>query len=177
VSLTFASYDDDIQLASSPVQAESAGSNVTGKYGLSSSAAQDLETRFKSGGDAPAFSGRTSAMGEDAWVLGEEWGLARPDTSYDMSMGTKSATHSLPTSSSLGFGEALTPGERSLDALTPPSAAVGRGFDFSSALGTASGSSTADLAARPSPSSERAPRRAGDATLGTEPDPWADNPW
>ncbi|GAC71454.1 uncharacterized conserved protein [Moesziomyces antarcticus T-34] len=177
VSLTFASYDDDIQLASSPVQAESAGSNVTGKYGLSSSAAQDLETRFKSGGDAPAFSGRTSAMGEDAWVRGEEWGLARPDTSYDMSMGTKSATHSLPTSSSLGFGEALTPGERSLDALTPPSAAVGRGFDFSSALGTASGSSTADLAARPSPSSERAPRRAGDATLGTEPDPWADNPW
>ncbi len=177
VSLTFASYDDDIQLASSPVQAESAGPDVTGKYGLSCSAAQDLETRFKSGGDASAFSGRTSAVGEDGWGRGEEWGLARPDTSYDMSMGTKSATHSLPTSSSMGFGEALTPGERSLDALTPPSAAVGRGFDFSSALGKASGSSTADLSAKASPSSERAPRRAGDATLGSEPDPWADNPW
>ncbi|SNX86461.1 uncharacterized protein MEPE_05170 [Melanopsichium pennsylvanicum] len=166
VSLTFASYDDeDIQPATKSVEltmsrSEGLETDVR-KYGLSSSAAQDLVERFKNG-DAQAA--REAGLKDESWTTGEDgWGPAKPDTSYDVSLGTKSAMHSLPTSSSFGFGETLSPGvERSLDALTPPSLAVGRGFDFSSS-------------AKPSPAGERAPRRAGDGSL--EPDPWAENPW
>ncbi|SPO24012.1 uncharacterized protein UTRI_03447_B [Ustilago trichophora] len=174
VSLTFASYDDDdIQPANSAVEsqpsAHAAQSTETDlrKYGLSSSAARDLAERFKNG-DARSteLSGSGAGLRDESWASGEDgWGLARPDTSYDSSMGTKSAIHSMPTSSNFVFGETLSPSnERSLDALTPPSLAVGRGFNFSSS-------------AKPSPSGERAPRRAGDGNLGSEPDPWAENPW
>ena len=174
VSLTFASYDDeDIQPASEAVESPAslqAGEPVDtalGKYGLSSSAAKDLAERFNKGDMGSAeLAGSASGVKDEAWTPGEDgWGLARPDSSYDISMGTKSAMHSLPTSSSFGFGETLSPNhEGAFEGLTPPGMAVGRGFDFSSS-------------AKPSPSGERPARRAGDGSLGAEPDPWAENPW
>lgn len=193
VSLTFASYDDDdIQPAASPistdpttVDAAQANESELTKYGLSSTAAKDLAERFKTGGAATTgIGGSSSALRDEGWTPPEEsWGVARPDSSYDVSMGTKSAMHSLPTSSSMGFGDSLSPSnERSFDALTPPSVAVGKGFDFSSALGTGHGTSHSDrnaldliAGAKPSPSGERSQRR--DNGLGGEPDPWAENPW
>ncbi|GAC95913.1 transmembrane and coiled-coil domain-containing protein 4 [Pseudozyma hubeiensis SY62] len=183
ISLTFASYDDeDIQLAESPSEI------APSKYGLSSSAAAELANRFRNDeAGTTKLAGNGSALRNEVWLVAEDdWGVARPDTSYDISMGTRSAKHSLPTSSSLGFGEMLSPGhEASHDALTPPSLAVGRGFDFTSALGTAPGSSHSErnafdlsAGAKPSPSGERTQRRGGDGTgLGSEPDPWAENPW
>ncbi|SJX65019.1 uncharacterized protein SRS1_15846 [Sporisorium reilianum f. sp. reilianum] len=180
ISLTFASYDDDdIQPADNITETV-----PTTKFGLSSSAAKELADRFQNG---ETGTGSGAALRAEAWPATEgAWGVARPDTSYDVSLGTKSATYSLPTSSSVGFGETLSPGhERSLEALTPPSLAVGRGFDFSSGLGTATGSSHSERSmfdlsagAKPSPSGERSQRRAGEGSgLGSEPDPWAENPW
>lgn len=179
ISLTFASYDDDDMQPSNSVT-EAAPT----KYGLSSSAVKELAERFQNG---EAGTGSGAALREQAWPATEGgWGVARPDTSYDVSFGTKSATYSLPTSSSMGFGETLSPGnERPLDALMPPSMAVGRGFDFSSALRTAPGSSHSErnmfdlgAGAKPSPSGERSQRRAGEGSgLGSEADPWAENPW
>ncbi|CBQ69381.1 conserved hypothetical protein [Sporisorium reilianum SRZ2] len=180
ISLTFASYDDDdIQPTDNITETV-----PTTKFGLSSSAAKELADRYQNG---ETGTGSGAALRAEAWPATEgAWGVARPDTSYDVSLGTKSATYSLPTSSSVGFGETLSPGhERSLEALTPPSLAVGRGFDFSSALGTAPGSSHSERSmfdlsaeAKPSPSGERSQRRAGEGSgLGSEPDPWAENPW
>lgn len=179
VSLTFASYDDeDIQPASIPVSAESTlnvgqPSNPDmelRKYGLSSSAAKDLEERFRNG-DAKhsGFGASAVTPGEEMWTPPDsDWGLARPDTSYDFSMGTKSATYSLPTSSS--FGTLSPSNSRGFDALTPPSVAVGKGFDFASPSGSAPGTAKSErsgfdlgTSAKPVPSGER--------------DPWAENPW
>ncbi|KAJ1025904.1 hypothetical protein NDA16_002530 [Ustilago loliicola] len=194
VSLTFASYDDDdIQPAASAITTKptlnvgQANESELAKYGLTSTAAKDLAEQFKTGSAATTgLGGSASVLRDEGWTPPEEsWGVARPDSSYDVSMGTKSAMHSLPTSSSMGFGESLSPSnERSFDGLTPPSMAIGRGFDFSSALGTGPGSSHSDrnvfdltAGAKPSPSGERSQRRPGDNGLGGEPDPWAENPW
>lgn len=183
ISLTFASFDDE-DIRPAEIVTESA----TAKYGLSPSVAEELANRFKeddAGGLSLAESG--PVLRDVAWPGAENgWGVARPDTSYDVSMGTRSAKHSLPTSSSLGFAEILSPShERSLDALTPPSVAVGRGFDLASALGTVPGSSQSERSAfdlgsgsKPLASGERGQRRPGDGSgMRGEPDPWAENPW
>ncbi|CCF50118.1 hypothetical protein NDA11_002659 [Ustilago hordei] len=170
VSLTFASYDeDDIQPAASTVATAPTlnggqqNEPELAECSLPSTAAKNLAEGFKTGTRATvALGSGASALRDEGWRPAEEgWGIARPDSSYDVSMGTKRVMHSLP-----------------------PSLAVGRRLDFSSALGTAPGTSLSDrnlsdltAGAKPSPSDERSQRRAGDSGLGGEADPWAENPW
>ncbi len=179
VSLTFASVEDDEgddvrpgNDSATAVQREdvvqSREPELT-KYGLSSSAAKDLAERFKNGDAATSgFAGSAAIAADESWTPAEEgWGLARPDTSYDKSMGTKSAMSSLPSKLKFRLWRTLSPSnELGFDGLTPPSMAVGRGFDFSSAIGSAPGTSHSErnmfdltAGAKPSPSGERGQRR------------------